>query len=268
MGKRWSHESRKRADRRAPLAAVAFAAAMTLASATPALAADTTPPTITTPAVSFVLGIAGTSSAPIRISWNGEDDWSGIYRYQMQQSIDGAAWAWVTLPSLTSRSMTRTVSVGHEYRYRVRARDVAGNWSAFKDTGPVFRLMIYQENGLGFVWTGTWTRAAVSGAMGGYSKYSNENPATVKFTFNGRTVAWVGMPCSYCGMAPVYVDGTYVTSVNTQNGTQNGQQVPRKIVYQRGWSKKASHNIEIRPERTFLHPRVYVDAMLVLVPAS
>jgi hypothetical protein len=145
---------------------------------------------------------------------------------------------------------------------------VAGNWSLYKYTGPAFRLFVYQETSLSFAWTGTWYRQSVSGALGGYSKYSNEQPATTKFTFAGRAVAWIGMTCSYCGMAPTYVDGTYVTSVNTQGGTQNGQQIPGLIVFQRSWAAKGNHNVEIRPERTFLHPRVYVDAMMVLVPAS
>lgn len=246
-----------------------LAVALTLGLVSPALAADTTPPTITTPKVAFIKGTkATTSSAPIRIYWSGEDDWSGIERYQFQQSVDGGAWANVTLSKLTATSVQRTVWTNHEYRYRVRAKDVAGNWSKYKYTGPAFRLFVYQETSTKFAWSGTWYRVAVDGALGGYSRYSNEKVASVRFSFTGRAVAWIGMTCAYCGNASVYVDGKYMTKIDTYAGTSNGTQNPRLVIYQRPWAARGNHVVEIVPERTFLHPRVYVDAMIILVPAS
>jgi hypothetical protein len=269
MGKRWIHRAEGGRTLRAMTTAIAAAAVLTLAAVSPALAADTTPPTITRPVVRFAANGSPTSSAaPIRISWVGDDDWSGLASYQFQQSVDGAAFTNVPLSDPLASSVGRTVAISHTYKYRVRAKDVAGNWSGWRDTGTAFRLYLYQQSSVKFAWSGAWYNESVSSALGGSAKYSNYDPATVRFSFFGRAVGWVGMTCSYCGMAPVYVDGVYRGSVNTQWGTQNGQHSGPRIMYQRAWNGGGNHNFELRPERTFLHPRVYVDAAVILVPIA
>lgn len=130
--------------------------------------------------------------------------------------------------------------------------------------GPTFSFRIYQESSGNISYTGTWYAESVASASGGRSKYSNYSPGRAKFTISARSMAWVGMTCSYCGMAPVYVDGVYRTSVNTQWGTVNGQHSGPRIMYARSWGAVRSHNMELRPEGSFLHPRVYIDAFYVL----
>lgn len=263
MGKRWFHRPEGGRTLRAMSTAIPAAAVLALAAVSPALAADTTAPTVTKPVSRFATGATGTSSASIRISWSGSDDWTGIAQYRLQSNIDGAGWKNITLSSPTATSATRTVSLGHSYQYRTRAADEAGNWSAWMP-GPTFTFRIYQETSGNISYTGTWYTESVSGASGGKSKYSNESPGRARFTISARSIAWVGMTCSYCGMAPVYVDGVYRGSINTQWGTQNGQHSGPRVMYQRTWSGVGSHNLELRPEGTFLHPRVYIDAFYVL----
>jgi hypothetical protein len=263
MGKRWIRRSARGSTLRAVTTAVPAAVILTLAAVSPALAADTTPPTITAPVSRFATGATGTASSRIRISWTSADDWTGVARHRLQQSVDGAAFTSITLSSLTATSAIRTVSLGHSYRYRTRAADAAGNWSSWM-YGPTFRFRIYQESSGNISYTGTWYTESVSGASGGRSKYSNYSPGRAKFTVSARAIAWIGMTCSYCGMAPLYVDGAYKTSVNTQYGTVNGQHSGPRVMYQRSWSAVSSHNMELRPEGTFLHPRVYIDAFYVL----
>lgn len=243
--------------------AIAAAAVLTLAAVSPALAADTTPPTVTAPVSRFATGATGTASATIRISWSSADDWTGVAQHRLQSNIDGAGWKNIALSSLTATSANRTVSLGRSYQYRTRAADASGNWSAWM-TGPLFNFRIYQQTSGQISYTGSWYSESVPGASGGSSKYSNTPPGRARFTIAARAIGWVGMTCSYCGMAPVYVDGVYRGSVNTQAGTQNGQHSGPRIMYQRTWAGVGSHNLELRPEGTFLHPRVYIDAFYVL----
>jgi uncharacterized Zn-finger protein len=263
MGKRWFRRPSSGRTLRAMTTAIPAAAVLTLAAVSPALAADTTPPTVTAPVSRFATGATGTASASIRISWSSADDWTGVAAHRLQSNIDGGGWKNITLSSPTATSAIRTVSLGHRYQYRTRAADSAGNWSAWK-TGSAFTFRIYQETSGNISYTGSWYTQSVSGASGGKSKYSNTPPGRAKFTISARAIGWVGMTCSYCGMAPVYVDGVYRGSVNTQWGTQNGQHSGPRIMYQRTWKGVGSHNLELRPEGTFLHPRVYIDAFYVL----
>ena len=229
---------------------------------------DVTAPTITKPVVRFTAkATVGASSAPIRVSWTGDDDWTGVAQFQLQQSLDGGTYANVALANPMVTSVGRSIVMGKSYRYRVRARDNAGNWSAYRDTGTPFLLYVYQQTSTKFAWSGSWYSESLAGSLGGTTKYSNQNVATVRFTFFARSVAWVGMTCSYCGMAPLYVDGSYSTAINTQEGPHNWHSAPR-VMWQRSWATHGTHNFELRPERTFLHPRVYVDAALLLVPVG
>jgi hypothetical protein len=264
MGRRWS--GRPKGDR-VPgrvVAAASTALLLTLAGASPAMAADTTPPTVTNPVSRFATGATvGTATAPITVSWTSYDDWTGVARHQLQQSTDGGTFTNVTLSGYTATSAVRTVSLGHNYRFRVRAGDNAGNWSAWR-ASAAFTFYIHQETSGNIVYQGTWTRIAVAGASGGYSKYSNQPPGRAKFTIAAMAIAWVGERCWECGKSEVWVNGAYATTVNTYYGTSSGTVQVRRVIYSRTWSSVASRNVELRPEGTMLYPRVYIDAFYVL----
>jgi flagellar hook assembly protein FlgD len=88
---------------------------------------DTTPP------------VAGISVLPARqpnpefwVAWTGRDD-VGVVSYDVQRSIDGGPWG----PWLNATTATRAVfdgDDGHNYSFRVRARDRKGNVGAFTVT--------------------------------------------------------------------------------------------------------------------------------------
>lgn len=66
------------------------------------------------------------SSEGFPVSWTGQDDWSGIGSYDVQVSTDGGAFAaWLT--GTTETSDDYQGSSGHNYSFRVRATDGAGN---------------------------------------------------------------------------------------------------------------------------------------------
>jgi spore germination protein YaaH len=82
---------------------------------------DKTPPQV---------GIANMPSSQTNegfpVSWIGHDDWSGITSYDVQVSTDGGAFApWLTGTKETGDDFLG--STGHNYSFRVRATDGAGN---------------------------------------------------------------------------------------------------------------------------------------------
>jgi cysteine-rich secretory family protein len=74
----------------------------------------------------------------VTVAWTGADvplqvRTSGLHSFQVQKRVDGGAWATV-LASTTGTTLTLDLACGHTYRFRVAARDVAGNWGAWSTT--------------------------------------------------------------------------------------------------------------------------------------
>ena len=100
------------------------------------LGLDRTPPTVS----AGVIPMYG--NAPFRdfsvTWWNGWDNLSGLIDYDVQYR-DGTSGAWTDLLTNTEDTYTRFVGFdGHTYYFRARARDHAGNQSAYaSDNGDV-----------------------------------------------------------------------------------------------------------------------------------
>jgi len=60
--------------------------------------------------------------------------------------------------------------------------------------------------------TGADARATLSGGRGAHAASAD---AMASFSFNGRGVRWIGLPCEICGIAKVYLDGTPAATVDT-----------------------------------------------------
>ncbi len=66
------------------------------------------------------------SSEGFEVSWTGYDDWNGIANYDVQVSTDGGPFkSWLTATTATSDQFEG--NSGHNYSFRVRATDGAGN---------------------------------------------------------------------------------------------------------------------------------------------
>ena len=94
---------------------------LTVAPAPP----DVTPPTATAPKAAFVTGSTLSSGlTPVRLTWAGHDSGTGIDHFQLARSTDGGSW---TAPTTLAGTSVVQGLRGHEYRFRVRAIDGAGN---------------------------------------------------------------------------------------------------------------------------------------------
>lgn len=225
---------------------------------------DTTPPSVTPPDEGLVVpSQVGTSPVPVKLSWSGSDAGSGVARYELEKGTDGGAYSAVALPAPTATSATLSLEPGHDYRFRVRAQDGAGNWSGWAD-GPGFRLSADQEGSASVTYpSGSWSRGTPNDAYGGALRYSGGSSAKAVFAFTGREVAWVSTKGSNRGKADVYVDGTKRATVDLYASSTQWRQVVFSLELSPG-----AHTLEVRPTGTknasSSGKRVDVDAFVAV----
>jgi len=198
----------------------------------------------------------GSSGVPATISWPAV---AIATAYQVQLQEDGGAWKNLQLASPTSRSAAVTLSVGHQYRARLRYRTPAATWSAWSAPTAMTASRYEESTSLGS-YRGTWRRVVSAGASGGAVRAATAKGATAAFRFTGRAVAWIAPVGPARGSARVYVDGVYQTTVSLYRA---GADV-RRVVYRAAWASRWTHTLEIRVVGTPGHPRVDVDAFAVL----
>jgi len=218
---------------------------------------DTAAPTATAPKQALSSGVGLSSGRlPIRLTWTGSDALSGIASYEVARQTDGGAWS--TPTTLIGTSQTPTLSSGHTYRFRVRAVDKAGNVSGWQ-YGTTFRLSGYSEATGAARYAGSWSSVASTAYWGGKTKAASAAGANVKFTFTGRSIAWVTLKAPARGKANIYVNGTFQGTVDLYASSWQGQ----RIAWAKTWTTSATRTLEIRVLGTSGRPRVDVDGFWV-----
>jgi outer membrane protein assembly factor BamB len=190
------------------------------------------------------------------VTWAGTDGaGSGIVAYDLQEQKDGGAWK--TVASTEATSISRALSLGHRYRYQVRARDRAGNVGTWSAGAAVVPAVV--ENGSPAVTypSGAWHTQVVRGPSGGATRWSTSTGARSRFTFTGRAVAWVTSTGPSRGKVKVYVDGAYRATVDLHAGGVHWKQVR----FSASWASRGSHTLELRS--ALAGHRVDVDAFVV-----
>jgi subtilisin family serine protease len=218
---------------------------------------DTTAPTAKAPTHKFTtLSTLGTTTVPVKLTWSATDNpgGSGIASYQLQQSINGgASYTNVTLPSATATTISPSLAPGtNTYRYRVAAKDKAGNLSAWA-TGPSFKVSTYQESNSAIVDTGSWTTSALSGAYGGSVQYASALGRNATFTVpvGTKNVEWVSNRGPNRGKAQVWLDGVQQDANPSVTGIQpfdlySSTAQARKVVFSKAVSATTTHNLQVR----------------------
>ena len=216
---------------------------------------DTTAPTAKAPTHKFTtLSTLGTSTVPVKLTWSATDNTggSGIASYQLQQSINGGAYTNIALPSATATTISRSLAPGtNTYRYRVAAKDNAGNLSAWV-AGPSFKVSAFQESNSAIVDTGSWTTSTLSGAYGGSVQYASALGRNATFTVpaGSKNVEWVSYRGNR-GKAQVWLDGVQQDANSTLTGIQpfdlySSTVQARKVVFSKAVSPTTSHKLEVR----------------------
>jgi hypothetical protein len=224
---------------------------------------DRSAPTVTTPRLTLRsgVGLASTSTQTAllgQVAWSGTDPGgAGIAGYDVQLSRDGQAFAGF----VTSTGISAGVSLapGHSYRFRVRARDRAGNVGSWV-TGATVRPYLPQETLSALTWKGTWLRGESDHYSGLADRFATAAGASVTYAFTGRAIAWVTTMAPSRGVARVYVDGVLVQTIDCGTALTRF----RYVAFAKTWASSGFHTLRIVVVGTAGRPRVDVDALEVL----
>ena len=231
----------------------------TMARSLTVAAADTIVPTATAPVRSLVAGKALSAGLiPLHLSWTGTDSGSGVARYELAQSRDDGAYASVST-ALTSAAVDRSLLPGHRYRFRVRAVDRAGNVGAWA-YGTTFRLSAVSQSSSVVHYEGAWTTSRSSTMWwGGTARSTSTRSSTVRYTFTGKSIAWVGLKAVTRGKAYVYVNGVLKATIDTSSASTRKQ----IVIWAANYTTVATRTITIKVLGTSGRPRVDVDGFIV-----
>jgi hypothetical protein len=196
------------------------------------------------------------STVPLKVSWSGTDTTSGVNHYTLYQSKDGGAFTQVGIT--TTASKTVSVAPGHTYQFKVTGTDNAGNTSAGK-SGSTYTLSLYQENSTKIKYSTGWTRQKLTGANGGYVKYATAAGKTATLTFTGIQAAWLSTEGPTRGSASVKLGSGSSTTISTHTSSPKTAEIVDVVKGASG-----SHTLVVKVLGTSGHPRVDIDAFIVL----
>jgi hypothetical protein len=206
------------------------------------------------------LGTASKKTAlPVRLTWSASDTGgAGLAGYDVARSVNGGAWARIAT-NVPTASLEVGLTPGSTYRFRVRARDNAGNVGKWA-TGPTLRPKLIQQTSSRIVWRKTWSGGSDAAFSGASVRHSSTTGAKASYTFSGRSIGFVTTVDPGRGSVKVFLDGKYVTTLDLSAGTA-GQRV---VAFSRTWKSVGTHTIRLVVVGTAGHPRVDVDAFEVL----
>jgi hypothetical protein len=175
-------------------------------------------------------------------------------------SVDGGSYVTRALSSNTATSYRMTLTTGHDYTFRVRPIDRVGRVGAWKTAKPMLGVRV-DDSQSSVTWAGSWSTAALSSYIAGKTHWTNANGATAKITFSGTQIAWVGPVGPTRGQAKVYLDGTYLKTVDLKASSFQA----RKLLFATSVGS-GQHVLTIRGSGTSGRPTVAVDAFYVVRP--
>ena len=240
-------------------AVAALALPIPPATATGAIASDTTPPTVTTPMI--VLSNQGSQlvggRVPFRLFYEGTDSETGIDHYILRQSFDGAPYQIVD-PDVVTTFPTRLLWPGHRYRFGIQAVDGAGNPSAIAYSAS-FRPIGVQDSSSAIRYHGVWYHSTSAPTWwGGTARFAKTAGASASFTFTGRWLEWVTLRAPDRGIAGIYIDGIRFGAIDLWSAT-----VKRRVLaFVISWPKSETHTLTITVGRTTIRRRVDVDGFI------
>jgi subtilisin family serine protease len=203
--------------------------------------------------------VLGATAVSATIGWPAAtDDASGIASYDLQQQVNGGAWTTV-LAGTTARSVARALTIDAIYKFRVRARDRAGNLSPYLE-GASLTTKRFQETTSLAKYAGSWALSSSTSWSGGKTRYASKASASVSFTFIGRAVAVVAPKSTTRGSVRVYVDNVYKGPLSLYRSPS----ASRMLVFGASWTANGSHTVKFVVVGTAGRPRIDIDAWMVL----
>lgn len=197
-------------------------------------------------------------TVPVTVKWSASST-TGVSRYVIWTTMNGGAWVDTTarLSTPNATSVTLLLTPATTYRFGVAAIDAAGNRSDYSYSA-VFSPKVFDDNTT--TTTTGWNRYNWTSAYGGSAITSSTPGAAAQFTFTGRGVALVGPKFSTAGQIRVYVDETYVQTVDLYATTLTAQTTS----FAWYWNTTSTHTIKIEVVGTTGRPRIDIDAFATI----
>ena len=197
------------------------------------------------------------SSLRVAVTWTASDVGpAGILNYDVQRSYDGRAFE--TISTTTGTLVNWSLAPGHTYRFQVRARDKAGNVSAWK-AGPTLKPALTQQTSSAVHFSGSSTTTRYSPYSGGSERYLRTAGSSVSYTTTARALSFVTTRSSIRGKAKIYIDGVLAATVDL-SATPT---IYRFVAFSKTWSSVGTHTIKVVSVGTPV-PRIDIDAFGVI----
>jgi hypothetical protein len=228
------------------------------ATAGPTVRIDRTRPVAAAPRASLRTGGSASSAMAFTVTWSATDSGgAGIASYDVARSVDGAAFIRIA-SGTTATSLVQSLTSGHHYRFEVRARDRAGNLSAYV-AGPTLGPLLVQQTSTSVRWSSGWNSATNPAFSGGSAKTTTTPGASFTYTFSGRGIGLVMSRDASYGQVNLFVDGAFVGTLDTGSTSY----ATRIVVFARSLSW-ATHTLRVVNVGTVGRARVVVDAFEVI----
>jgi hypothetical protein len=202
---------------------------------------------------------AGKADLPVRVAWQATDATTSVAGYALESGVDGGPYAVVARPAPTATTANVRLTVGRTYRFRVTPVDIAGNVGAAAE-GPTMKATATQDKASAVRYSTGWRRVTSSAASGGTVTWAKATGATATFRFTGISIAILGPIGPSRGSARVVIDG--VAAGTFSEYATAGRS--RQVVFARTLPTAGPHTIQIRVAGTRGHPRIDVDAFVVV----
>lgn len=219
------------------------------------------PPVVNAPSVRLTTTSGVPSSGiPVYVAWSLKSSDDGVGRYDLQLQVGSGAWTTRRLSSARSTSFRITLPHGTNDRFRVRAVDRAGRVGAWAYSAIHHGSSVSDGSSL-LHWSGTWAKVSGSSYLSGYLHATSHAGPSTTIGFTGASVAWVGPVGPTRGKAKVYIDGSYVATVDMYRSSY----LSRRMLFARNLSD-GSHTMTITALGTSGHPTVAIDNVYLLDP--
>lgn len=228
---------------------------------------DDSAPDVTTPLQRLPSGgRLGTSTVPVLVSWTGQDNLSGLQRFEMVEVLDDIdVGTDVPLPNPLATRITRQLAPGHVYRHCVTAFDNADIETEKPPCAVPARLTRVQEAFASVAYSSNaWATERNTQFSGGAARISSVAGETATFTFTGTSVAWVSTVGGGRGIAEVTLDGGTPVLVDLFSS----KPATRQIVFARNGLTDGQHTLTVRVtgdrNPASVGRRVDIDAFVTL----
>jgi hypothetical protein len=213
---------------------------------------------VVTPRLDATLGAGG--GIPVTVAWDASDADSGIASQELEVQTDAGPYAAVAGPSVDGpvRAVDTLLAPGHTYRFRTRATDVAGNVGGWTESPTVARLL--QETSASWTWSRGWSRITASTASGAWVRKATTRGAWASASVSAAAIAIVAPRSATRGSAEVWIDGKRVAVIRLDASPRGG----RRLVFVKTWPTTGPHRVRLVLRATAGHPRVDLDALVVL----